>query len=142
MRQLAPTVDGQDDQPGSFSPAGRWLAFTRTEPSLPIGLLPNTSSVYPLRTADGATRKLANQASDPAFSPNGTSLALTSTRDHHGTRLAGSDATVYAGELYLVDAAGQRWRRLTYTRGTEWRTNGPMAGCEPGPNAHVSTSLT
>lgn len=116
LRQLAPTVAGQDDQPGSFSPDGRWLAFTRTEPSPPVGLLPNTSTVFVLELASGRVRKLASQASDPAFSPDGKWIALTSTRDHDGTHVASEDATAYAGDLYLVDLTGKHWRRLTYTR--------------------------
>ncbi len=116
LRQLTATVDGQDDAPGSFSPNGRWLAFTRTEPSPPVGLLPNTSSVELLDLASGAVHQLASQSSDPSFSPDGDWIALTSTRDHNGTHRAGEDATAYAGELYLVELTGKRWRRLTSTR--------------------------
>jgi Tol biopolymer transport system component len=119
LRQLTPVVAGQDDQPGSFSPDGRWLAFTRTEPSPPTGLLPNTSSVYLLELSNGIVRKLASQASDPAFSPNGKWIALSSTRAHNGTDRAGEDATAYAGELYLVDLTGKHWSRLTDTSGID-----------------------
>jgi Tol biopolymer transport system component len=119
LRQLTPTVAGQDDQPGSFSRDGRWLAFTRTEPSPPTGLLPDTSSVYLLDLANGSVRKLASQAGDPAFSPNGRWVALSSTRARNGTDRAGEDATAYAGDLYLVDLTGKHWRRLTYTSGID-----------------------
>jgi Tol biopolymer transport system component len=68
-----------------------------------------------LDLASGAVRQLAGHSSDPSFSADGRWIALTSTRDRDGTHRIGEDATAYAGELYLVDHSGKRWRRLTFT---------------------------
>jgi Tol biopolymer transport system component len=119
LRELTTPTTGQDDEPGSFSPDGRWLAFTRTEPSPTIGLLPNTSSVYLLDLFTGGVRPLASHASGPSFSPDGRWIALSSTRDHNGTHQAGEDAEAYAGELYLVNPTSRHRRRLTHTRGID-----------------------
>ncbi len=118
-RQLTPTVEGQDDQPGSFSPNGRWLAFTRSEATRPVGMIPNTSAVYLRRMSDGALRKLADRASHPAFSPDGGWIALASTRDRDGIHQVGEDQEAYAADLYLVDLAGRRWRRLIHSNGID-----------------------
>jgi Tol biopolymer transport system component len=117
LRQLTATVDGQGDLPGSFSPDGRWLAFTRTEPVPATGLTPNSSSVCLLDLEHGTVRKLASRASWPAFSPNGRWIALSSTRAHNGTYRTGEDETAYADDLYLVDLSDKGWRRLTRARG-------------------------
>jgi Tol biopolymer transport system component len=116
LRRLTPTAAGQDDEPGSFSPNGDLLAFTRTEPAPPDGLVPNTSSVYLLNLRNGNARKLTGQSSGPSFSPDGRSIALSSTIDHNGTHQTGEDSEAYAGELYLVDLTGHRRRRLTRTK--------------------------
>lgn len=118
-RPLTPTIEGQDDQPGAFSPDERWLAFTRSEATQPVGTIPNTSTVYLLHTSDGTLRKLAAHASRPVFSPDGKWIALASTRDRDGIHQIGEDQEAYAADLYLVDLAGRRWRRLTHTSGID-----------------------
>jgi Tol biopolymer transport system component len=125
LRRLTRSVTGQDDEPGSFSPSGRWLAFTRTEPVRYTGVTPtkrgvyvlaNTSSVYLRDAENGKLRKLASQASHPSFSPDGRRLVLAGTRDHNGYYDTGDSEYFYAPDLYVVDLAGNRWRRLTHTR--------------------------
>lgn len=115
LQQLTQPVDGQDDQPGAFSPDGRLLAFTRTEATRAVGTLPNTSSVYLMDFPGGTARKLAGKAGSLAFSPDGRWIALSSTRGRHGIRQVEEDQEAYASDLYLVDVEGRRWRRLTKT---------------------------
>jgi Tol biopolymer transport system component len=116
LDRLTPTVPGQGDQPGSFSPDGRWLAFTRTEPVRPSGFVPNTSSVYLLELRTGMVRRLAARSANPSFAPDGNWIALSSTRDRDGTIQVDDGAHAYAPDLFLVDPTGRHWRRLTHTR--------------------------
>jgi Tol biopolymer transport system component len=115
LRQLTAAVAGRDDVPGSFSPDGRLLAFTRVIAPPAVGMIKGNESVDLLDVAHGTVRRLARQASDPSFAPDGRTIAITSTRDHNGTRQVGEDSTAYAGDLYLVDLSGRHWRRLTAT---------------------------
>jgi Tol biopolymer transport system component len=115
LRQLTAAVAGQDDVPGSFSPDGRLLAFTRVVAPPAVGIIKGNESVDLLDVSHGTVRRLAGQASDPSFAPDGRTIATTSTRDHNGTRQVGEDSTAYAGDLYLVDLSGRHWLRLTAT---------------------------
>ncbi len=46
-------------------------------------------------------------------------IALASTRARDGIHQVGEDQEAYAADLYLVDLAGRRWRRLTHTSGID-----------------------
>lgn len=126
LRRLTPTVPGQDDEPGSFSPNGKMLAFTRTEPvRYPgsirephgVSVLADTSSVYLLNVENGKLTRFARQARHPSFSADGRWLAVSSTRDRNGYYEVGDGWEAFAPDLYLVSLTGNRWRRLTHT---EW----------------------
>ena len=100
--------DGSD-RPAA-APSGEWIAFARERGRV--------STLYAMRPDGTGTRRLAprfSQGAWPAWSPDGTRLAFTSTRDH-----AGVD-TLAAAELYVVGADGTGERRLTDDRIGEFR---------------------
>jgi Tol biopolymer transport system component len=120
LRQLTTSLPGRDDEPGAFSPDGRWLAFTRTEPApTSTPRIPNTSSVWLLNLADGSVREVARESSSPSFSPDGKWIALSSTRDHNGSHHIYEASQTYSGDLYRVDLASHSWQRLTDTNGAD-----------------------
>jgi Tol biopolymer transport system component len=115
-RRLTPIVDGQIDAPGSFSPDGATLAFTRARFARPQqeGLIPDSSAIFVMRL-DREPRRLTAGAG-PAFSPDGQQLAFASSRDHDGIVRVGEDENAPARDLYLADRDGANVRRLTHTR--------------------------
>jgi dipeptidyl aminopeptidase/acylaminoacyl peptidase len=94
-------------------------------------------------------RRLAEQAADPAFSPDGTQIAYASDRDENG-ELSYGDTVSYATELYVMDADGSDNRRLTHTpdlneRAPSWSPDGRLIAYERGQvvdNAQGSMVLT
>ena len=116
-RRLTEAEPRRIDVPSSFSPDGRWLAFTRATFSGPGpgGRVENTSAVYLLDVRSLEPRELVGRAADPAFSPNGEELAFVTDRDENG-ELSYGDAVSYANELYVIELDGGAERRLTRTR--------------------------
>jgi Tol biopolymer transport system component len=110
-RPLTTVVQGQVDYPGSFSPDGARLAFTRVE----LGLVPH-SDVEAMSVDGSGLQMLAPDSADPVFSPDGKQLAFVSSRDRNGIVRTGEDEGAYADELYVMNADGRQPRRLTYTR--------------------------
>lgn len=106
-RRLTPWRNGLLNEPASFSPDGKLLLLDRTR----TPLVP--SEVVALNLGDGTTRLVARNAEEPAFSPDGTRIALVSYRDH--LRVQTADGPVPVGELYVVRASGSNARRLTRT---------------------------
>lgn len=114
QRRLTPEDKGIFDLPGSFSPDGRKLAFTRSVgETLPLS--PNRADVYVLRP-DRSIEKLGERAAAPAYSPDGRRIVFASERDGNG-RLCYGDRCFYAAELYVMDADGSDKERLTNTHG-------------------------
>jgi Tol biopolymer transport system component len=110
-RALTTAVEGQVDVPGSFSPDGTRLAFTRVK----LGLI--AQSDVEVMSSDGSgLQMLAPDSADPVFSPDGNEIAFVSSRDRNGTVRTGEDESAYADELYVMNADGRDPRRLTYTR--------------------------
>jgi Tol biopolymer transport system component len=114
-RPLLDSAKGRVDYPGSWSPDGRELAFTRCRivPPNEQGRTENTCGVYVV-SADGSNlHKLADRSSFPAFSPDGERIALVTDRDESGLHRTGEDEEDFANELYVMNADGSHARRLT-----------------------------
>ncbi len=94
---------------GSFSPDGARLAFTRAT------LKPQSLEID-VMNADGSGEptKLIDQARDPAYSPDGSQIAYSSSADHNG-RLCYGDRCFFGGELYVARPDGSGAKRLTRT---------------------------
>ncbi len=113
---LTQTVQGQLDLPGSFSPAGTRLAFTRRKPgTIGPGVGSEDGEIDTIRLDGTQLRTLAADAADPSFSRDGREIAFVSDRARNGTVATGEDEAAYANELYVMNADGQNARRLTYT---------------------------
>jgi Tol biopolymer transport system component len=113
--RLTEATDWQVDRPGSFTPDGSQLAFTRTtyEPG-PVSL--EETSAIEIIDADGSDqRTLIERGFDPAFSPDGEQVAFASDRDENG-ELCYGDRCRLAGELDVASADGSDPMRLTETR--------------------------
>lgn len=129
-RALTPLVRGQIDVPGSFSPDGTRLAFTRFKPgTLGPGLRSENGEIDLLRPDGSNLQTLTTDGTDPAFAPDGHTIAFVSDRDRNGTVATGEDESAFANELYLMDADGRNPRRLTYTselseRAPSWSPDG------------------
>lgn len=107
---LTTAVRGQVDAPGSFSPDGARLAFTRVK----LGLVAQ-SDVEVVGPDGSGLQMLAPGSADPVFSPDGNQIAFVSSRDRNGKVATGEDESAYANELYLMNADGHDPRRLTHT---------------------------
>jgi TolB protein len=112
-RQLLPSSEGQQDLPGSWSPDGALLAFTRSRYD------PHTntfaSAIYVVRPDGSRLRKVTERGSDPAWSPDGRQIAFVTDRDENG-QLSYGDRAFFANELYVMDADGGRPVRVTRTK--------------------------
>lgn len=141
-RKRAITAPGERhfDLPGSFSPGGTLLAFTRGKVigHDSEGREHNTREVWTMRPDGSEQRKLAGRSRDPAFAPNGRRIAFASDRDENG-ELHYGDRVFYANELYVMARDGSRQRRLTRTRGRNelqpaWLPNGRRLAYQAGRN--------
>jgi Tol biopolymer transport system component len=117
QQPLTEVVTGRVEVPGSFSPDGATLAFTRGAFEGPGkgGRLRNAREVWAMRPDGSGARRLAERAADPAFSPNGRQIAFASDRDENG-ELSYGDVVFFANELYAMDSDGSSPRRLTRSR--------------------------
>lgn len=128
---------GRLDIPGSFTPDGTQLAFTRAtlQDGGEFGL-EVTNAVNLLDLEDGSVRELIPQASDPAISPDGTKLAYAGEKDRNGQLTYGESLTV-AAEIYVARADGSAPRRLTRTNSLNegapaWSRDGTRLAYERG----------
>lgn len=140
-RRLVDAEEGQLDRAGSWSPDGKTIAFTRCPwvPPDKHGFMENTCAVYTVSPDGSGLRKLAERASEPAFSSDGQRIAFVSDRDENGERDVGEDEVAFANELYVMDADGDNQRRLTESEsldeaGPSWSPDGSrIAFAREGP---------
>ena len=117
QRRVFPDVRRRFDVPGSWSPDGSSLAFTRSRHTLPgpDGRVRNTGAVWIVRSDGSGARKLAGRSASPAWSPDGQRIAYVTDRDENG-ELSYGDAVSFANELYVSGVDGRNPRRLTRTK--------------------------
>jgi Tol biopolymer transport system component len=103
------TPDEVFDSFPAWSPDGRLIAFTRaTYPS--SGSEPHVA-VYTVDPKGGGERLLIEDAGDASWSPDGTRIVFTSTRDRNG-QTCFHDCRP-SGEIYVARADGTGVTRLT-----------------------------
>jgi Tol biopolymer transport system component len=131
-RRLTPWRTRLLNLPASFSPDGSTLLIERDRGS---GQGPE---VLARNLGGGPARVIARGAEDPAFSPDGTKIALVSSRET--PRVASGGRLEPIAELYVVNADGSGPRRLTRTRRSQesqpsWSPNGARIAFlrTPGP---------
>jgi Tol biopolymer transport system component len=149
-RAVTEAVAGRFEVPGSFSPSGEALAFTRgTYRDLGRrGREHNTREVWVMRPDGSGARRLTRRAQDPAFSPDGRRIAFAGDRDENGN-LSYGDRVFFANELYAMNADGSGRRRLTRTRALNelqpaWMPGGARIAYQRGydyQNAQITTVL-
>ena len=137
-RPITPLVKGRYDIPGSVSPDGATVAFTRGRYVDPneTGRENNTNEIWLVRPDGAGARKVAERSQDPAFSPDGRRIAFSSDRDENGN-LSYGDRAFYANELYVMNVDGSGLRRLTRTRSLNerqpsWLPNGKRLAYQRG----------
>jgi Tol biopolymer transport system component len=137
LHALLDEVRGRLDVPGSWSPDGSRLAFTRVTFKLDQnGRDLSEDGVHVVRSDGSGLRKLADRAAEPAWSPDGRQIAFSSDRDRNG-ELSYEDTARYASELYLMSSAGSDLKRLTNTtdlneRGPSWSSDGRRIAFQRG----------
>lgn len=116
LRQLTPVDTATFDYPASVSSATGQLAFSR---SVCQGSQCSDSARL-LSPDTGAESLLADDASEPEFSPDGRLVALASDRDQNWPKHPYRKKRLApVAELYLLDLASGSLRRLTFSRGID-----------------------
>lgn len=109
QRRLTPWRNFVQNKPASFSPDGQLLALSREDKE--------GQRIVLRSVVDGTEKRLARNATEPAFSPDGTRIAFVSYRDRDIDWSLGFPIRV--GELYVMQFPGGARRRLTYTEGRQ-----------------------
>jgi dipeptidyl aminopeptidase/acylaminoacyl peptidase len=79
--------------------------------------------------SSGRVRRIAEDTSGAAWSPDSRRIAYLSTRDHNGMFAVSEGPRQTAGEIYLADRVGGKSRRMTTTSGDE---RGPLRWTRDG----------
>lgn len=106
-RRLTRWRNGLVNEPAAFSPDGSTLLLERDRgPG-------RYTEIVARPLAGGPLRVIARNAEQPAYSPDGTRIAMISYRDR--LRIETADGPAAVGELYVTRADGSEPRRLTQT---------------------------
>ncbi|MGE0066085.1 MAG: TolB family protein [Solirubrobacterales bacterium] len=131
-RRITPWRNGLANSPAAFSPDGATLLLERDRKP---GWNPE---VVARSLRGGPLRVISLRAEDPAFSPDGTRIAMIDYRDR--ITVATGDGPAAVGELYVSAADGSRSRRLTATKSAQesqpsWSPSGQRIAFvrTPGP---------
>jgi Tol biopolymer transport system component len=112
LGEIAAADDWEAFTAGAFRADGSQLAVTHLTFDPASG---QASSEIALMNPDGSDQnQLIDEASDPAFSPDGKRIAFVSDRDRNG-QLCYGDSCFYGAELYVANADGSDANRLTQT---------------------------
>jgi Tol biopolymer transport system component len=107
-RQLTPWIKDIWLSPSSFAPNGTSLATTR--------LRPGRSSEVVSLDLNGTRTLLVRNGTDPAYSPDGTTVAFIRERKRGVfERFGPPPVPIWGGDLFLASVDGSRQRRLTFT---------------------------
>ena len=109
-RLTAPAGATALDTPASVSPDGQELAFTRVRCFR--FFVRCHSSALAVSLATGSERLIARRGEEPAYSPDGTQVAVA-IYSRHEPKI--ENEPLPATDLYVVDASGGSARRLTRT---------------------------
>jgi Tol biopolymer transport system component len=138
QRRLIPDQKFALVDAGSFSPRDETLAFTRREFSHAD---PRKADIYTVGLDGTGMRKLAERASDPSYSPDGTRIAFATERDENGSFSYGHDSYFLAHELYAMNSDGGDEQRLTRTKrinetAPAWSPDGARIAYRRGRNIY------
>jgi Tol biopolymer transport system component len=120
VRQLTPWRNGLFSSPSSFSPDGSTLAINRQRR--------DRSAAVAIRLDGSGETVLAQNASDPVYSPDGTRLAMTTVGTRRTIRRKGESLTFSPTELAVAAADGSGLTRLTQTRNLEFEPSWDPSG--------------
>jgi Tol biopolymer transport system component len=109
--QLTPWRNGLFAFPSSFSPDGLTLAITRQRQQ--------RSTAVAIRLDGSGESVLAQNVSDPIYSPDGTRLAMTTIGRRRTIERKGESLTFAPTDLAIAAADGSGLTRLTHTRNLE-----------------------
>jgi hypothetical protein len=105
-RRLTPWGNGRFSTPSAFSPDGSTLAIS-------VAKAGRKSVVIAVSLPSGKERTLEVEASEAAYSPDGSQIAFVSYRDHES--VPGFDSPEAVSELYVAASDGSGARRITHT---------------------------
>lgn len=116
VRRITPWRNGLFEIPASFSPDGSTLGISKSQESA-TGV-PRFSAIARRLDGSGAT-VIADDATEPVFSPDGGRVALIATEGRARIKSTEGDVTFTRTDLAVANADGSGLRRLTHTSAVE-----------------------